>query len=383
MHALRFTRSVATAAMAAAGRHHLSRCPVAVAASRVTPSVTHFGTTRTFGTTASALSSHPASPSASPGSSGSPASKVSLLTLRKLHKNKKRISVMTAVDYPSGLLVDKSPIDMCLVGDSLAMVALGYPSTNEVGMDEMIYHCKAVSRGVHRAFKVGDMPFGSYEACPVTAVANAVRFVREGSMEAVKLEGGRSVAPSIRAIVNAGIPVLGHIGLTPQRASSLGGFRVQGKTAKEAKELLADALAIQAAGCFGIVLEAIPAPVAKIITEALSIPTIGIGAGPECSGQVLVMNDMLGIYDKFVPKFCKQYASIGQDIQKALADYHNEVRDGSFPHPEEHTYPAKDSEMAVFASWAAAKKQQQQAETNTTTTSTTAHENHGAGEDSH
>ncbi|KAI9483948.1 MAG: 3-methyl-2-oxobutanoate hydroxymethyltransferase [Benjaminiella poitrasii] len=228
--------------------------------------------------------------------------KVSIKTIQNMYKRKEPISMMTAQDYPSGLVVDQAGIDMCLVGDSLAMVSLGYDSTNPLTVEDMLHHCRAVARGAKSPFIVADLPYGSYEASPDDAVRVSLRFLKEGNCEAVKLEGGVEMAETIQRITRVGIPVLAHIGLTPQRQSALGGFRVQGKTAKQASALLKDAFAVQEAGAFGVVLEAMPSEIAEYITHQLKIPTIGIGAGVECSGQVLVQNDALGLFDKFVPK---------------------------------------------------------------------------------
>jgi 3-methyl-2-oxobutanoate hydroxymethyltransferase len=240
--------------------------------------------------------------------------------------------------------VDQSGIDMILVGDSLAMVVLGQEDTLSVGMDVMIHHTRAVSRAAHRALVIGDMPFLSYQASVERAVINAGRFLGEGRAQAVKLEGGRKVAPQVRAIVDAGIPVQGHIGLTPQSVAQMGGFKVQGKTAEAAKILIDDAQALADAGCFSIVLEAIPAPIAARITESVPIPTIGIGAGPDCDGQVLVVHDVLGLFERFVPKFVKRYAHLTQPIQEALAQFREEVETGRFPGPE-HTFAMAREEM--------------------------------------
>ncbi len=211
--------------------------------------------------------------------------------------------MLTSYDYPWALLVDQGGIDIILVGDSLGMVVLGYPDTVSVTMDEMIHHTKAVTRVVKHALVVGDMPFGSYNVSTEKAIENANRFMKEGRADCVKLEGGRTMASVVGAIVNAGIPVQGHIGLTPQTASALGGFKVQGKDADAARALIDDAKALEDAGCFSLVLEAIPSPIAKMVTEAVSIPTIGIGAGADCDGQVLVIHDMVGLFDRFTPKF--------------------------------------------------------------------------------
>lgn len=272
------------------------------------------------------------------------------VTIRHIQDKKERaepITMLTAYDYSSGLMVDRAGIDMILVGDSLAMVMLGLQSTVPVTMDEMLHHCRAVARGAPNAFLVGDMPFMSYQADLAQAVRNAGRFLKEGAMESIKLEGGQEVCPAAKAIVEAGIPVMGHIGLTPQSVSKLGGFRVQGKTADDAVRLLDDALALEAAGCYSIVLEAVPAPVAEAISRRLRIPTIGIGAGSGCDGQVLVYHDLLGLFDRFTPKFVKKYADLSHTIQEALRNYAEEVQMGQFP-AEEHTYSIEDDELDLF-----------------------------------
>ncbi|VAW30927.1 3-methyl-2-oxobutanoate hydroxymethyltransferase, partial [hydrothermal vent metagenome] len=219
--------------------------------------------------------------------------KVTILDMQKRKRNKLPITMITAYDFTAAILVDQADIDIILVGDSLGMVMLGYAGTTAVTMDEMLHHCRAVARGAENAFLVGDMPFLSYQADVAEAVRNAGRFLKEAGMDCVKVEGGREMSETVQAIVRAGIPVMGHIGLTPQTVSQLGGFRIQGKTAVAAQSLLEDALALQEAGCFSIVLEAIPAPVASHISQQLTIPTIGIGAGAGCDGQVLVYHDML------------------------------------------------------------------------------------------
>jgi len=216
----------------------------------------------------------------------------------------------------------------------LGMVMLGLESTVPVTMDEMLHHCRAVARGAKYAFLVGDMPFMSYQADTSEAIHNAGRFLKDGGMESVKLEGGREFVPVVEAISNAGISVMGHIGLTPQSASKLGGYRVQGKDAASAKRLLDDAVALEQAGCYSLVLEAVPAPVARIISNRLTIPTIGIGAGPDCDGQVLVYHDLIGLFERFTPKFVKQYAQLEDSIKKAVGDYITEVREGEFPGDE-------------------------------------------------
>jgi len=259
-------------------------------------------------------------------------------------KNDTPIAELTAYDYPWAKVADTAGIDVVLVGDSLGMVVLGYPDTVSVTMEEMIHHTKAVVRGVERALVVTDMPFGSYNSSIPAAIDNATRILKEGRADAVKLEGGVSMAPTVAAIVNAGIPVQGHIGLTPQTATSLGGFKVQGKSAQAAKQLLDDAKALEDAGCFSIVLEAIPAPLAERITQTLSIPTIGIGAGAGCDGQVLVIHDLVGLYDRFTPKFVKQYAKINEPILEALKQYKAEVENRSFP-TEAHSFTMKSEEL--------------------------------------
>jgi 3-methyl-2-oxobutanoate hydroxymethyltransferase len=270
---------------------------------------------------------------------------VTELVEKKQHGHK--IVMLTAYDFPGAQYADAAGVDMILVGDSLAMTVLGYPDTVRLTMEEMLHHCRAVSRGAERAFLVGDMPFMSYQADRAEAIRNAGRLLKEGGMDAVKLEGGKVIAPTIRAIVDAGILVVGHIGLTPQSATKLGGYKVQGKTAELATLLLDDALALQEAGCFCIVLEAIPEEVAKIISERLTIPTIGIGAGKYCDGQVLVYHDMLGIFDKFVPKFVKRYAQLAPVIVEAIAKYCQEVREGIFP-TASHSFFMNEQERRQF-----------------------------------
>jgi 3-methyl-2-oxobutanoate hydroxymethyltransferase len=273
--------------------------------------------------------------------------KVTIFDLQKKKQQSRPITMITAYDYSSALLSDQAEIDVILVGDSLAMVMLGLDNTLPVTMDQMVYHCSAVARGARNAFLVGDMPFMSYQADTAEAVRNAGRFLKEGAMDGVKLEGGSEVSATTKAIVGAGIPVMGHIGLTPQSASKLGGFRVQGKSVGDAMRLLDDAMALEKAGCFSLVLEAVPAGVAEVISEKLKIPTIGIGAGPGCDGQVLVYHDVLGLFDRFTPKFVKQYANVGQSILQALQLYAEDVENGRFP-AEEHTYPIAEDELSAF-----------------------------------
>jgi 3-methyl-2-oxobutanoate hydroxymethyltransferase len=262
-------------------------------------------------------------------------------------KGERKLAMVTAYDYSSALLADKSGVDMILVGDSLAMVVLGHEDTLSVTMDEMIHHVRAVTKGAKRALVVADMPFLSFQAGVESAVMNAGRFLKEGRAQAVKAEGGRSVIPQIEAMVRAGIPVMGHLGLTPQHIAALGGFKVQSKTARAAILLIEEALALAEAGCFALVLEAIPAEAAAEVTARLPIPTIGIGAGPACDGQVLVYHDILGLYDRFKPKFVKQYADASSLIAEALTRYASEVRLGAFPGTE-HSFTMTDQERAAF-----------------------------------
>lgn len=257
------------------------------------------------------------------------------------------LTMLTAYDYPTATAVDRAGIDSILVGDSLGMVVLGYENTLPVTMEEMLHHCRAVSRGASRALLIGDMPFMSYQASVLDAVKNAGRFLQEAGMDAVKLEGGRERQEAISAILDAGIPVLGHLGLTPQSVHQLGGFKAQGKTAQAAVNMLQDAMLLQELGCFGIVLESVPARLAAYISERLTIPTIGIGAGAGCDGQVLVIHDVLGLFDKFVPRFVKQYASLHAIIAEALSAYKEDVEGGSFP-SSEHTFTIPDNEWEAF-----------------------------------
>lgn len=270
--------------------------------------------------------------------------KVTIPDLQNKKREGKKITMLTAYDYPTAKLVDEAGIDTILVGDSLGMVVLGYDSTVPVTMDEMIHHAKAVRRGTKYAFLIGDMPFGSYQISKEEAIRNAGRFLKEAGCDAIKLEGGNESLDATIAIVTAGIPVLGHLGLTPQTASKLGGFKVQGKDADAAKSILDQALKLERAGCFGLVLECVPDKVAKLITEKLKIPTIGIGAGPDCDGQVLVTNDLVGIFDRFVPKFVKQYTKLAPMISDAFRKYKDEVEKGAFP-DEAHSFTIKEEEI--------------------------------------
>ncbi|KAK1767722.1 ketopantoate hydroxymethyltransferase-domain-containing protein [Phialemonium atrogriseum] len=279
-----------------------------------------------------------------------PRKKVTLGTLRALHKKGEPITMITAHDFPSAHVADHAGMDVILVGDSLAMVALGMEDTSEILLDEMLLHCKSVARATKGAFTVGDLPMGSYEISPEQALASAIRCIKEGRVQGVKLEGGKEMFATIQKITQAGIPVLGHIGLTPQRQNALGGFRVQGKTSNGAMKILEDALAVQEAGCFAVVVEAVPAEVASIITKKLSIPTIGIGAGNGCSGQVLVQVDMSGNFPpgRFLPKFVKKYGDVWSESLKAIETYRDEVKSRQYPAPE-HTYPLPKDELDAFA----------------------------------
>ena len=252
-----------------------------------------------------------------------------------------KLSMLTAYDYSTAKLEDESGINGILVGDSLGNVVLGYEDTVSVTMEDMIHHGAAVARGAKNALVVVDMPFMSYEVTVEEAVRNAGRLMKEGRAGAEKLEGGVRVAEQIRAIVKAGIPVMGHIGLTPQSINVFGGFKVQGKSEEAARALLADAKAVEEAGAFAVVIEAVPAALAQMITDAVSIPTIGIGAGAGCDGQILVYQDMLGMFSDFTPKFVKRYANVGEVMREAFANYAAEVASGAFP-TEEHTYKIKD-----------------------------------------
>ena len=263
--------------------------------------------------------------------------KTTILDIYKKKAEGKKITMLTAYDYPTAQIVDQAGIDMILVGDSLGMVVQGVSSTLPVTMDEMIYHTKMVSRATQSSMVVGDMPFLSYQTSASDAVRNAGRFLKEAGAEAVKLEGGSQMAEAIRAIVNAGIPVVAHIGLTPQYVHMMGGFKVQGKDEAAREKILADARTVQDAGAFAVVIEGIPASLARDIHQAIHIPTIGIGAGPDCDGQVLVIHDVLGLFDRFTPKFVKKYANLKDQALKAVKEYKQDVEDGRFP-AEEHSF---------------------------------------------
>jgi 3-methyl-2-oxobutanoate hydroxymethyltransferase len=283
-----------------------------------------------------------------PISTGAPTrKKVTTLTFRQKKERGEPITMLTAYDYPTAMAVDRAGIDSILVGDSLAMVVLGYENTLPVTMDEMLHHSRAVARGARSALLIGDMPFMSYQVSVEEATRNAGRFLQQGGMDAVKLEGGRERADAIRSITGAGIPVMGHLGLTPQSVNQLGGFRAQGKTAIAAKRLVEDALILEEAGCFSLVLESVPERLAELISKKISIPTIGIGAGVGCDGQVLVTHDLLGLFDRFTPRFVKKYANFHGEMQKAFADYIEDVETKRFPAPE-HTVEMKDEEWETL-----------------------------------
>ena len=261
-------------------------------------------------------------------------------------KNVRRLVMLTAYDAPGARIAEAGGVDLILVGDSAAMTVLGRPDTNSMSMDEMLHHARAVTAAAHSALVVGDMPFLSYESGPDDALRNAGRFFREAGIRAVKLEGGRQIVPQIKVLTDAGIPVMGHLGLTPQRAAMLGGFKAQARTAVGAQALLEDALALQEAGCFAVVLECVPAPVAAAVTAKLRIPTIGIGAGPDCDGQVLVFHDLLGL-GGFRPRFAKAYAELARIASEAVAEYAREVRQGVFPAPE-HCFSIRPEEWEAW-----------------------------------
>jgi 3-methyl-2-oxobutanoate hydroxymethyltransferase len=275
--------------------------------------------------------------------------KVTTLTFRQKKERGEPISMLTAYDYPTALAMDQAGVDAILVGDSLAMVVLGYETTLPVTMEEMLHHARAVARGAKSALLIGDLPFMSYQVSVEEATRNAGRFLQQGGMDAVKLEGGRERADAVRSITSAGIPVMGHLGLTPQSVNQLGGFRAQGKTALAAKRLVEDALILEEAGAFSLVLESVPARLADLISKKISIPTIGIGAGAGCDGQVLVTHDLLGLFDRFTPKFVKKYADFHREMQRAFTDYIEDVETKRFP-AQEHTVEMDDKEWDALLS---------------------------------
>lgn len=271
-----------------------------------------------------------------------------VVDIRLMKQQGRKITSLTAYDVHIARMLDDAGIDIVLVGDSLGMVVLGYDSTVPVTVDEMLHHCRAVSRGVKKALVVGDMPFLSYQVTPDEAVNNAGRFFKEAGCDAVKLEGGKTVCGAVRRIVEAGMPVMGHLGLTPQSAGQLGGFKVQGKDLDSARRMIDDARALEDAGAFALVLECVPDTLAAVITEAVAIPTIGIGAGPACDGQVLVTHDMIGLFDKFVPKFVKQYANVAPVLKQAVASFIDEVTGGAFP-DQAHAFAASPQLREMLA----------------------------------
>ena len=276
-----------------------------------------------------------------------PSTKVSLTELEERKRRGEKLVMVTAYDNPGARLADAAGVDIILVGDSAADNVLGYDTTVPVTVDELLVLVRAVARGTEHALVVADMPFGSFQISDQEAVENAVRFVKEAGADAVKIEGAGPSLARVQALVGAGIPVMGHVGLTPQSATMLGGFKAQGRTATKARQLHADARALEAAGCFAIVLEAVPAEVARRVSDTLHVPTIGIGAGPDCDGQVLVWHDLLGLNDRKPARFVKRYADIGTEIQRALEAYAEDVRTGAFP-SQEHTYTIPAEELALF-----------------------------------
>jgi 3-methyl-2-oxobutanoate hydroxymethyltransferase len=289
------------------------------------------------------MSTRPRTPAPSTPAPG----KLPLPELLEMKRRHEPIVMVTAYDASMARLADEAGVDLILVGDTAGMVMHGHPSTVPVTMDEMVFMTRWASRGARRPIVVGDMPFGSYQVCDEDAVRNAIRFLKEGGADVVKLEGGGPMVSRARAIVEAGIGVMGHVGLTPQSATVLGGFKAQGRSAGQARRLLEDALALERAGCFAIVLEAVPAPVAERVTRALTVPTIGIGAGAACDGQVLVWHDLLGLYEGQSPRFVKRYGHLADEIRTALEAYVMDVRSGAFPE-EQHTYSMPEEELALL-----------------------------------
>jgi 3-methyl-2-oxobutanoate hydroxymethyltransferase len=275
--------------------------------------------------------------------------KVTLPRIAEMKRDREPIVMITAYDYPSAQIVDEAGVDIVLVGDTAAMVVLGYDATTPVGMDEMLMMAGAVRRGLKRPLLIGDMPFGSYERSNEDAIENAQRFVKEAGCDAVKLERGGASVDRARAIVRSGIPVIGHVGLTPQTATALGGFKAQGRTAEAAAKLCEEALSLQSVGCFAIVFEAIPSAVTEALMPQLEIPVIGIGAGPSTDGQVLVLHDLLGVYDGHKPKFVKRFAEVRAESLKGVRAYTKEVRSRAFPDEEQHTYSIPQEELEQFA----------------------------------
>ncbi|UCD54014.1 MAG: 3-methyl-2-oxobutanoate hydroxymethyltransferase [Dehalococcoidia bacterium] len=271
--------------------------------------------------------------------------RVSISQIKDMKQKGEKITMLTAYDYTTAKIIDEAGVPLILVGDSLGMVVLGYESTIPVTMEEMLHHTKAVVRGAKQAMVVGDMPFMTYHVSASDALRNAARFIQEGGAQAIKLEGGVTVAEKVRSIVDCGIPVVGHIGLTPQSIHQLGGYKVQGKTSEAALKMVEDAQALEEAGAFAIILETVPAPLATVITRKVGIPTIGIGAGVGCDGQVQVISDILGLFTGFVPKHAKQYAKMADTIRAAVSEYDKEVKAGSFP-TDEQSFSMDESLLA-------------------------------------
>jgi 3-methyl-2-oxobutanoate hydroxymethyltransferase len=270
--------------------------------------------------------------------------KVTILDIQQAKKDGRKLVMVTAYDYPFGLMADEAGVDIVLVGDSLGMVVMGLNGTVEVNMEHMIHHIKAVVRGCKRPLVIGDMPFMSYNTSIRDAIVNAGRMLKEGGCDGVKIEGGLDFVPTVEAIVKAGIPVLGHVGLTPQTAGALGGYKLQGKDAEAAMKIINDAKALQNAGVFALILEKVPASLGKLVAESVDVPVIGIGAGKDVDGQVLVTHDMLGLFDRFIPKFVKQYAQLRTQIVSALSQYKKEVQEGVFPGPE-HSFSMPEESL--------------------------------------
>ena len=268
--------------------------------------------------------------------------RITIAEIKEMKQRKEKIPMLTAYDYVTARIVDEADVPLILVGDSLGMVMLGYETTIPVTMEEMLHHTKAVVRGAKRALVVGDMPFMTYHISISEALHNAARFIQEGGAQAVKLEGGQIVAETVKRLADCGIPVMAHIGVTPQSIHQLGGYKVRGKTPELARNLLQDARILEEAGAFSLVLECVPAPLARVITQSMSIPTIGIGAGPDCDGQVQVISDILGLFTEFVPKHAKQYAKLAPEMKNAVADYVAEVKSQSFP-TMEHSFTMDES----------------------------------------
>lgn len=271
--------------------------------------------------------------------------KVTIPRLLEMKRERERIGMLTAYDYPTARILDQAGMDVLLVGDTLGMVVLGYESTVSVTLEDMIHHIRPVVRGTGRALVIGDLPFGSYNEGTVQAVRSATRLVKEGGCDAVKLEGGVEMAPTVRAVAEAGIPVVGHVGLLPQSAAKVGGFKVQARTAEDAAVLVESGRALEKAGAFMVIIEAVPAPVGELLSRSLTVPVVGIGAGPGCDGQVLVTPDMLGVQQEFTPRYLKRYAALAPTIEDAVHEYLSEVKSGVFP-SEEHSYPMELEEEA-------------------------------------